>query len=73
MKEQALEWLHKQLKQKRWALFNAQKKPNPQKEELENIKTSTNILEWIIKETKRGLPEETKHGIRGKIPARCGR
>ena len=60
MKEQALEWLQKQLKQKRWALENAQKKPNPQKEELENIKTSTNILEWIIKETTGSLPEETK-------------
>ena len=50
MKEQALEWLYKQLKQKRWALVNAQKKPNTQQVELDNIEKSINILEWIIGE-----------------------
>ena len=50
MKEQALEWLQKQLKQKRWALFNAQKKPNTQQVELDNIQSAIDSLEWIIGE-----------------------
>lgn len=53
MKEKALEWLQKQLKQKRWALINAQKKPNTQQVELDNIQSAINSIEWIIRELGR--------------------
>lgn len=49
MQQQALEWLQKQLKQKRWALVNAQKKPNTPQVDLDNIQSAIDSIEWIIR------------------------
>lgn len=44
----ALLWLYKQLKQKRVALGNAERKPNVNSSEIEDVKTSIEIIEYII-------------------------
>ena len=54
MQRQALEWLYKQLKQKRIALGNAENKPNVKESEINDIKSSLNTIEWIIGEVLKG-------------------
>ena len=44
---EALEWLYKQLKQKRIALGNAERKPNASAE-IDDIKAAIDAIEWII-------------------------
>ena len=46
--ENALDWLYRQLKKKRIALGNAERKPNRTEEEINNINSDINILEYII-------------------------
>lgn len=45
--QQALEWLYKQLRQKRVALGNAERKPNASAE-IDDIKAAIDTIEWII-------------------------
>lgn len=45
---QSLEWLYKQLKQKRIALGNAERKPNTTESEINNIQSAIDTIEWII-------------------------
>jgi hypothetical protein len=54
MKEQALEWLQKQLKKKRIALDKAESKPNTPQVELDNIQSAIDSIEWIIAEIMKG-------------------
>lgn len=46
----ALDWLYKQLKQKRIALGRAESKPNVNSSEIADIQWAIEILEWIIAE-----------------------
>lgn len=48
MKLPALIWLNKQVRKARWDKAHAEEKPNSSSEELRNIKTKIDILEWII-------------------------
>ena len=51
----ALEWLNKQLKQKRIALYNAERKPNADGE-IADINQAIDGIEWIIGVvTERGV------------------
>ena len=54
MQRQALEWLYKQLKQKRIALCNAENKPNVKESEINDIRSSIDTIEWIIGEVLKG-------------------
>ena len=47
MRQQALEWLYKQLKSKRIALHNAEKNPGSTEEEKANIRKAIEIIEYI--------------------------
>ena len=53
-KEKALTWLNKQLQKKRNALKGAEKKPNASKDEISNIDSAINIIEWIIATVEKG-------------------
>ena len=44
----ALEWLYRQLKKKRIALLNAEKRPNCTQSEVRNLKKNIEILEYLI-------------------------
>lgn len=44
----ALEWLYRQLKKKRIALLNAEKRPNCTQSEVRNLKKNIDILEYLI-------------------------
>lgn len=48
MQYQALRWLYKQLREKRIALGRAEKKPNHTEEEIKNILSTIEIIEYII-------------------------
>ena len=52
MKESALAWLHKQLKQKNTAMYNALRKPNASDEEVKNIYAAIEIIEYLIKKVE---------------------
>lgn len=47
MKQQALEWLYKQLRKKRQSLGTADKRPGCTTEELENLQRHIEIIEYI--------------------------
>ena len=47
LRQQALDWLNKQLKQKRIALYNAERKPNADGE-IADINKAIDGIEWII-------------------------
>lgn len=44
----ALDWLYRQLKKKRMALGNAEKKPNISDSEIADISSAIDIIEYII-------------------------
>lgn len=44
----ALKWLYDQLRRKRIAVGKAEGKPNVSALEIENLKSSIEIIEWII-------------------------
>lgn len=46
--EVALNWLYGQLRRKRIAYGNAERKPNRDERELANLAKSIEIIEWII-------------------------
>ena len=52
MKEAALAWLHKQLKQKNTAMYNALRKPNVSEDEVKNIDDAIEIIEYMIKKVE---------------------
>ena len=47
MKQQALEWLYKQLKKKRIALHFAEHNPGSTQTEIENIRNAIEIIEYV--------------------------
>lgn len=47
MRQQALEWLYKQLRKKRQALGTADKRPGCTAEELANLQRHIEIIEYI--------------------------
>ena len=48
--QKALDWLYRQLKKKRMALGNAEKKPNRADSEIADISSAIDIIEYIIGE-----------------------
>ena len=53
-RETALKWLYGQLRRKRIALGQAEKKPNVDAVEIENQQESIEIIEWIIGKVLEG-------------------
>ena len=47
-RETALKWLYGQLRQKRIALGQAEKKPNVDGVEVENLQSAIDVIEWLI-------------------------
>jgi hypothetical protein len=47
-RELALNWLYGQLRQKRFALGRAERKPGVMAEEIESLENAIKIIEWII-------------------------
>lgn len=54
MRERALKWLYDWLKKKRVALGWAEDKTNVQKEEIENIESTIELIEYIIGKVLEG-------------------
>ena len=48
MLDKALKWLYDRLREKRIALSRAEQKKNVSADEIESIKTSIEMIEWII-------------------------
>ena len=48
MKLPALIWLNKQVRKARWDKAHAEERPNSSSEEVQNLKTKIDILEYII-------------------------
>lgn len=44
----ALSWLYGQLRKKRIALANAERKPGVKKEEIDDIQSAIDTIDWII-------------------------
>ena len=57
MREKALKWLYDWLRKKRQALGWAEYKPNVQKEEIENIESTIELIEYIIGKVLEGDDE----------------
>ena len=57
MEQKALEWLYSQLRKKRIALGQAERKPNCNEDELKNIQTAIEVIEWITEMIMRGNPK----------------
>lgn len=47
-REKALKWLYGQLRKKRIALGQAEKKPNVDAVEVENLQSAIDVIEWLI-------------------------
>lgn len=58
MQEKVLDWLYKQLKQKRIALGKAESKPNMPQSEIDGIKSAIDTIEWIIAELMHKEPSK---------------
>ena len=58
MQQQALDWLYKQLKQKRIALGKAESKQNTPQSEIDGIKSAIETIEWIIAELMHKEPSK---------------
>ena len=54
MRERALKWLYDWLRKKRVALGWAEDKTNVQKEEIENIESTIELIEYIIGKVLEG-------------------
>ena len=54
MREKALKWLYDWLRKKRVALGWAEDKTNVQKEEIENIESTIELIEYIIGKVLEG-------------------
>ena len=54
MCELALKWLYGQLREKRRSIGRAEKKPNVDAVEIENLQESIEIIEWIIGKVLEG-------------------
>lgn len=54
MREKALKWLYGMLRQKKHALGVAEYKPNVQREEIENLNSDIEVIEWIIGKVLEG-------------------
>lgn len=46
--DSALKWLYDQLRKKRVSLCQAERKPNVTAGEIENIRNTIDLIEWII-------------------------
>lgn len=47
-RDTALKWLYGQLRRKRIALGQAEKKPNADAVEVENLQSAIDVIEWLI-------------------------
>lgn len=47
-REKALKWLYGQLRRKRIAVGRAEKKPNVDAVEVENLQSAIDVIEWLI-------------------------
>ena len=47
-REKALKWLYGQLRKKRIAMGQAEKKPNVDAVEVENLQCAIDVVEWLI-------------------------
>lgn len=47
-RETALKWLYGQLRRKRIALGQAEKKPNVDAVEVESLQSAIDVIEWLI-------------------------
>ncbi len=47
-RETALKWLYGELRRKRIALGKSEKKPNVDPGELESLKSTIEVIEWLI-------------------------
>lgn len=47
-RETALKWLYGQLRKRRIALGQAEKKPNVDAVEVENLQSAIDVIEWLI-------------------------
>lgn len=54
MLDKALKWLYDRLREKRIALSRAEQKKNVSADEIESIKTSIEMIEWIIGKVLEG-------------------
>lgn len=54
MRDKALKWLYGRLRKKRMALGWAEDKTNVQKEEIENIESTIELIEYIIGKVLEG-------------------
>lgn len=59
MSETALKWLYGQLRRKRIALGQAEKKPNVTAGEIEDLQSAIEVIEWVIGVVLERNGEET--------------
>lgn len=54
IRETALRWLYAQLRKKRWALGQAEAKPNADAQQVKNLQEAIDTIEWIIGKVLEG-------------------